>query len=188
VIVAGEQTRKRRTTDAENVLTWNDFYDGHKVRFASFVPPGRYVMSQPHGNEFRRLDHFDRAILREVKSPATEARLHEIELVFSSTKEEQCRFFVSGFDLRTLPQLPIKDYPKGMYMPMGIGLPPFYQTYEELQKNPSWKGAYVSVLLDGEGRWIDHHHVAIRHRWLRPAPGREGCRSAASLSAVRRPA
>jgi len=27
---------------------------------------------------------------------------------------------ISGFDLKALPQLPVQDYFKGLYMPMGI--------------------------------------------------------------------
>ncbi len=162
VIVSGEQARKRKTTIAENVLTWNDFYDGHRIRFASFIPPGRYSLNHPHTNEYRRMDRLDRAILRQVKSPARDGTLHELELVFSSTKQEGvCRLFVSGVDLAALPRLPIKDYPKGMYMPMGIGVPPFFQSYDQLQENPSFRSPYVSVLLDADSRWIDHHGFAI---------------------------
>src|SRR5262249_55789643 len=47
LIVGGEQVGKRRIMTATNVLAWQDFYDGHKVRFASFVPPGRYSVSHP---------------------------------------------------------------------------------------------------------------------------------------------
>ena len=47
LIVAGEQTRKRRTTDAEDVRTWGDFFDGRKIRFATFAPPGRYDVNKP---------------------------------------------------------------------------------------------------------------------------------------------
>ncbi len=162
VIAAGEQARKRRTTIAENVVTWGDFYDGRKIRFASFIPPGRYSVNHPWKNEYRRIDRFDRAILREIKSPATDKTLHELELVFSSTKREgTSRFFVSGFDLTALPQLPVKDYPKGMYVPMGIGVPPFFQPYEELEKSPPHRSPYVSVLLDEQDRWVDHHSFAI---------------------------
>ena len=108
------------------------------------------------------MDRLDRAILREVRSPANNRWLHELELVFSSTKSDGvCRFFVSGFDRSALPRLPVADYPKGLYMPMGIGTPPFFQTYDDLQKNPPDKSPYVSVLLDGDGRWIDHHSFAI---------------------------
>ena len=49
----------------------------------------------------------------------------------------------------------------GLYMPMGIGIPPFYQTYEELKQNPPDKSPYFSVLLDSQDKWIDHHTVAV---------------------------
>src|SRR5207237_8711994 len=100
VIAAGEQVRKRRTTVAANVLTWGEFYDGRRIRFASFIPPGRYSLNHPWKNEYRRIDRFDKAILREIKSPATDRTLHELELSFSSTNREGVsRFFISGFDL-----------------------------------------------------------------------------------------
>jgi hypothetical protein len=162
VFAAGEQVGKRRTTIAENIVTWGDFYDGRKIRFASFIPPGRYSVSHPWKNEYPRMDRVDRAILREIKSPATDKTLHELELVFSSTKQGGlCRFFVSGFELDALPRLQPEDYPKGLYMPMGIGTPPFHQTYEELQKNPPHQSPYVSVLLDERDGWINHHDFAI---------------------------
>jgi len=40
-------------------------------------------------------------------------------------------------------------------------VPPFFQSYEELEKNPPHQSPYISVLLDAEGRWIDHHSFAI---------------------------
>jgi uncharacterized membrane protein YdjX (TVP38/TMEM64 family) len=161
VIASGEQARKRRTTIAENVRTWGDYYDGRKVRFATFIPPGRYSVNHPWKNEFWRLQQFDRAILRDIESPASSKALHELELVFASKNGGTSRFFVSGFDLETLPALPMKDYPKGLYMPMGIGTPPFFQSYADLEKAPPDKGAFFSVLLDADGRWINHHDVAI---------------------------
>ncbi len=162
VIASGEQARKRRTTVAKNVVTWGDFFDGRTIRFAAFIPPGRYSLAHPWKNEYRRMDRFEKAILREVKSPATDKRLHEIELVFSSSKRGgTSRFLVSGVDLASLPQLPVADYPKGMYMPMGIGVPPFFQAYNELETNPPHESPYVSVLLDENDRWIDHHSFAI---------------------------
>jgi hypothetical protein len=48
-----------------------------------------------------------------------------------------------------------------MYMPMGIGVPPFFQSYDALEKSPPQESPYVSVLLDGNDRWIDHHSFAI---------------------------
>src|SRR5262249_47983677 len=105
---------------------------------------------------------FDGAVLREVVSPADERPLAELELVFSSSKGGgPLRFLVSGFDPSALPQLPVKDYPKGLYMPMGIGVPPFFQGYADLQKNPPDQSPYFSLLLDADGRWVDHHSFAI---------------------------
>ncbi len=147
----------------DNVVAWDDFYGDHKVRFATFIPPGRYSVAHPWKNEYRRMDRFDHALLREVRSPASKKRLHELELVFSSTKTDGVsRFFVSGIDLDALPRLAVNDYSRSpFYLPMGIGVPPFYQSYEELQRSPPERSPYFSVLLDGQDRWIDHHNFAI---------------------------
>jgi len=161
IMAAGEQVRKRRTTLAENLLTWKDFYDGRKVRFAQFIPPGRYSVGHPWKNEYWRLSRFEKGILREVVSPAASKRLDELELVFTGKDGSTNRFIISGFDLATLPQLPLQEYPKGLYMPMGIGVPPFFQSYDDLAKNPPDKSPYFCVLLDGEGRWVNHHEVAV---------------------------
>jgi hypothetical protein len=162
VIAAGEQLRKRKTVDAVNVQTWGDFYDGRPVRFATFRPPGRYDVTRPWKNEYRRLARFEKALLRDVVSPATAKPLQELELVFADKGTgARCRFVVSGFDLAALPQLPVGRYPDGLYMPMGIGVPPFYQSYEALLKNPPDKSPYFSVLLDEGGRWVNHHEVAV---------------------------
>ncbi len=108
------------------------------------------------------MDRFDKTILRTVKPVGTDMQRDELELVFSSTKRDGlCRFIVSGVDFDALPQLPVADYSKGLYMPMGIGVPPFYQSEAELQKNPPQLSPYVCVLLDADGKWIDHHSLAI---------------------------
>lgn len=162
LIARGDQINKRRTTLTENLRVWGDFYDGRTVEFATFVPPGRYSVDVPRDTQYRRMDHFDKAILRRIESPATDVPLDELELVFSSREQPGvCRFIVSGFNLAALPQLPIRDYPRGLYLPMGIGTPPFHQGYDELRQHPPDQGPYVSVLLDGEGGWIDHHAVGV---------------------------
>jgi hypothetical protein len=161
VLAAGEQVRKRRTVMADNIVQWKDFYDGRKVRFATFIPPGRYSVNHPWKNEYWRLQHFDKAVLREIVSPAGPEPLHELELVFEGKGGGKCRFLVSGFSLAALPQLPVKEYPKGLYMPMGIGTPPFFQSYEDLRRNPPGRGPYFSFTLDADDRWINHHELAI---------------------------
>ena len=161
VIVAGEQVRKRRTTAAENILAWKDFYDGRQVHFAAFVPPGRYSASHPWKNQYWRLSRLEKGILRRVISPASDKPLNEIELAFAGKDGGLCRFLASGFDLAALPQLLVKDYPRALYMPMGIGVPPFFQSYDDLTKSPPQKSPYFSVLLDADERWVNHHDVAV---------------------------
>ena len=112
VIAAGEQVRKRRTTVAENVRNWGNFSDGHKVRFASFVPPGRYDNGTPWKNEYRRMRQFDKATWRDIRSPGSDKPLQELELQFSSPgRDGVCRFVVSGFDAAKIPQLPVAGVP-----------------------------------------------------------------------------
>ncbi len=163
LLQAGEQIRKRRTVDAPNLRTWGDFYkDENEAHFAAFIPPGRYSVHHPKRNEFYRMAKFERALLRTVESPGSSKPLRELELVFRSSKtDEPARFLVSGFDLESLPLLDLEHYPNGLYMPMGIGVPPFYQSYEALEKNPPWESPYFSLLLDGENRWLNNHDVGI---------------------------
>ncbi len=162
VIAVGEQVRKVRTTLAENVRRWGDFTSGRDIHFATFRPPGNYVIKKPWANEYRRFSRFRKAVLRDVRTPAGLERLQEIELVFDDPKSgETSRFIVGGIDLDALPRLPVADYPKGLYMPMGIGVPPFFQDYEELQANPPQRSPYYSVLLDPSGLWLDHHRIAV---------------------------
>ncbi len=162
LMFAGEQVRKRRTTVAENIRTWGDFYRPQQVRFATFIPPGRYSVSHPWSNEYQRMEEFEAAILRKVRTPATDAFRDEVELVFSSRQHPgKVRFLVGGIDIESLPQLSTEEYPKGLYMPMGIGVPPFYQDYSDLESNPPHETGYFSLLLDDKDQWIDHHSFAI---------------------------
>ena len=173
VLFDGEQVRKRRTTIAENVRTWGDFYDARKVRFAAFIPPGRYSVEHPWKNEYWRIDRFEKAILREVESPGSDSPLHELELVLSSTRNgEKVRFLVSGFDPEKLPRLAPQQYAGTMtatardaavraYMPMGIGTPPFFQDYAALRNAPPHTSPFFSVALDDKDQWINHHDLAI---------------------------
>jgi hypothetical protein len=162
VIAVGEQLRKRRTLLASNIRAWKDFYEGRNVRFAAFTKPGRYDVRKPWKNKLWRFRRFDRAILRGVVCPDERHPLQELELVFSNgAGAERSRFFVSGFDISALPAVPVDHYLEGYYMPMGIGIPPFFQSYEELRANPPDKSPFFSLLLDREGRWLDHHHIAV---------------------------
>jgi hypothetical protein len=162
LIVAGEQVRKKRTVNVPNQVTWGDVIREGSAEFATFIPPGRYSVRHPWGNEYWRLDHLEKAVVREVTTPADGKRqLHELELVFTSSAGKSQRFIVGGVDLAALPQLAAENYPQGMYMPMGIGVPPFYQSYADLRRMPPDQSPYYSLLLDEDNRWIDHHKAAI---------------------------
>lgn len=163
IFAYGEQHRKLRTVNAKNLVTWKDFYDPTRsIEFASFVKPGRYNVGKPWPNQYARLSRFEGAALREIVSPASSRPLHEVELMFDRAEGgDPSRFIVSGFDLEALPRLAVADYSKGLYMPMGIGVPPFYQSYDALTANPPYRSPYFSVLLDAKDRWINHHEVAI---------------------------
>ena len=163
IISSGEQSRKVRTTLATNITTWGDFYkDKNEIKFASFRAPGFYDANKPWGNQYWRIGEFKKAILRNTKPVGVEQNLQEIELVFKDTRTgEQNRLFFSGINLKELPKLSVEEYNKGLYMPMGIGVPPFYQSYEDLKKSHPDESPYFSVLLDSKDKWIDHHHLAV---------------------------
>ncbi len=163
IILSGEQSRKIRTTLANNLTTWKDFYtDKNDIKFATFRAPGFYDHTKPWGNQYWRIGKFQKAILRNVKPVGVEQNLQEIELAFTDTRTGEInKLFVSGVNLKELPKLSVGDYSKGLYMPMGIGVPPFYQSYEDLTKKHPDESPYFSVLLDSKNGWIDHHHLAL---------------------------
>ena len=163
VLVGGEQQRKLRSYDAKNVRSWGDFFkNGKSLRFATFLPPGRYSVKKPWGNEFERLTELKGATLRRTRSPASRNVLEEIELVFENPETgEKNRFIVGGFDLEQLPRANPRAYYDGYVMPMGISVPPVSQSYDELVREAPYETGYFSVLLDEEGRWINHHRAAV---------------------------
>ncbi len=161
IVAGGEQLRKRRTLLTHNLRTWGDFTETPGIQFASFIPPGRYSVRHPWQNEYHRLATLKTVTLRETEAPGDTAVRHELELQFADRDGTVNRFLVSGFRWDDLPQLAVADYAQGLYMPMGIGVPPFFQTEEALAANPPHKSAYFSVLLDADDRWIDHHKTAI---------------------------
>jgi len=162
VFAFGEQARKLRTTNFNNIISWKDFYNGKSVEYATFATPGRYFVGKPWKNKYWKLATFKKAIVRDIQSPASEDVLQEIELVFEDSRTgKENRFLVSGIKLDKLPRLPVENYPLGLYMPMGIGIPPFFQSYEELKANPPEKSPYFSFILNAEDEWIDHHTAAV---------------------------
>ena len=159
---SGEQKRKFKLFFADNLHTWKELQNSTEPKFAAFVPPGRYDVTKPWGSKFWRIENFEKTILRTVKSPASDQVLQELELVFKDGQTgQENKYIVSGFDVTKIPQLPVSDYSKGLYRPMGIGVPPFFQSYDDLKKLPPFKDPYFSVLLDSQNKWLNHHDTAI---------------------------
>jgi len=161
ILYAGEQVRKKRTCNGPNLVTWSDITQERDIEFATFIPPGRYSVDHPWKNEYWRLAEYKKAVIREIATPANGEQLQELELIFYDEQGRPQRIIIGGVDLAKLPQLPVSQYHKGLYMPMGIGVPPFYQNYGDLQASPPHESPYYSFLLDEENRWIDHHKAAI---------------------------
>ncbi len=164
IIVAGEQKRKIRTLKAStNLVTWSDIYSQpEKIQFASFVPPGQYKLSTIWNNQYWKVGQFDSALMREIKPASGEQGLQELEITFEDTDSgDKNRLIISGFDVNALPQLDTQDYPKGLYMPMGINVPPFYQSYDQLKTSPPDQSSYFSMILDEDNQWINHHETSI---------------------------
>lgn len=162
VFAAGEQARRRRLTMGENLLFWKDYTEGHDVRFASFVAPGRYRADRLQGHKLNRIEKFEKALTRQIVSCADREPRSEIEVIFSNSQTgKRCRLIVSGFQWDRLPAAPIEEYPRGRYMPMGIAVPPIFQDYQELAQAQPQKSPYFAMFLDEEGGYLDPHSMGI---------------------------
>lgn len=163
IVAAGEQLRKRRTVMARNLRQWQDFTGERRedITFASFIPPGRYSLDHPRQNEFDRLKTLESVSHRTINPTGGRPTRDELELKFRGLDGRTSKFLISGFQWDKLSQLPTADYPSGLYMPMGIGVPPFFQSYQQLTEVPPQTTPWLCVLLDEQDRWIDHHSVAI---------------------------
>ena len=104
---------------------------------------------------------FKNATHRRVESVLTGEELDELELRFETTDGKQTRLYIGGIDLSKAPAVTPDEYPKGIYLPMGIGTPPFYQDYKALLQNDPLKNPYYSFFLDDKDGWIDHHSMAV---------------------------
>ncbi|MEW6543120.1 MAG: hypothetical protein AB1411_05865 [Nitrospirota bacterium] len=157
----GEQRLKRKNVLTHPVYTYRDWYR-QPVRFASFIPPGRYSVAHPRDTRLHYLSELTGALLRKVRTPAGPEPLFELELAFRSNETGQSTKLVfGGLDFRTLPTLPVGRYERGWQVPMGIGNPGFFESYEGVQTHPPTKRPFYGFHLDAQGRWLDHHAVGV---------------------------
>jgi hypothetical protein len=88
--------------------------------------------------------------------------MDELELHFRDLRNgEPASLIISGFDAQWVPQLPAVEYPEGFQRPLGIGVPPLRQEYEELTIHTPWNSSYFGVLMDRRGRWLDHRKIGV---------------------------
>lgn len=157
----GEQRLKRRNVLAPPVHTYRDWYR-QPVRFASFVPPGRYSVARPRDTELHYLAELTGALLRQVRTPAAPRPLFEVELSFRSSRTgEPTRLIVGGLDLHALPRLSPDRYEGGWQAPMGIANPSFFEPYELVLADSPLRRPFYAFHLDTQDRWIDHHAVGV---------------------------
>ncbi|MBI4400311.1 MAG: hypothetical protein HY581_01620 [Nitrospirae bacterium] len=160
-LARGEQRFKRKNILAPPIYTYRDWY-AQPVQFASFIPPGRYSVSHPRDTELHYLAEFTGAVLRQVRIPVGPQLLFELELAFKDSHTgEPNRLIFGGLDLQALPTTSPDQYERGWQVPMGIGNPSFFESYEEVLANSPRDRPYYGFHLDAQDRWIDHHAVGV---------------------------
>ncbi len=148
----GEQALKRRNILTPVTATNGDWYR-QPVRFASFIPPGRYSIRHPRDIQLHYLAELTGATLRRVRSPNGPNSFTEIELAFRSNQTgESTRPIVGGLDLATLPAVPPEEYVRGWQVPFSIGNPGFFESYDEAVNNPPTQRTFYGFHLDGQNR------------------------------------
>ena len=157
----GEQALKRKNILTPFAATYRDWYN-QPVRFASFIPPGRYSRAHPRETELHYLAELTGAIVRQVKLIGGSESLFEIELVFRSNKTgEATRLILGGLDGAAIPVASPEHYDRGWQVPLGIGNPSFFESYETVTANPPTERTFYGLHLDAQDRWLDHHAIGV---------------------------
>ncbi|MEK6804950.1 MAG: hypothetical protein AABZ34_20155 [Nitrospirota bacterium] len=88
--------------------------------------------------------------------------MFEIELVFRSSRTgEATRLILGGLDLASIPVAPSERYDHGWQVPLGIGNPSFFESYEQVEAHPSIQRTFYGFHLDAQDRWLDHHAIGV---------------------------
>lgn len=161
VAVSGEQARKRKNILTPVAVTYRDWYN-QPVQFASFIPPGRYSRAHPRETQLHYLAELTGALMRQVKLSGGTESLFEIELAFRSSKTgEPTRLILGGLDWTGIPVASPAQYDRGSSVPLGIGNPGFFESYEEVVANPPTQRTFYGFILDSQNRWLDHHAIGV---------------------------
>ncbi|GAB4226425.1 MAG: hypothetical protein Tsb0021_02390 [Chlamydiales bacterium] len=162
VLFSGEQMGKKKSVICEDLACWSQFYELDKIKFAEYIPPGRFSLNKLKGHQYDKIANVKKAMIKKIQPPGERKIMDELELILSDEENHQeYKFIVSGFELDRLPRLDEADYDQGFYMPMGISVPPFYQRYEELIENPPQISPYFSLILTEDDRWVNPRSLGI---------------------------
>ncbi len=161
VAAQGEQAYKRKNILTPVAAAYRDWYR-QPVRFASFIPPGRYSHAHPRETQLHYLAELTGAILRQVKLIGGSQSLFEIELAFRSNKTgESTRLVFGGLDMAAIPVALSERYDHGWQVPLGIGNPSFFEPYDTVAASPPTQRTFYGFHLDPQNRWLDHHAIGV---------------------------
>ncbi|MDP3090635.1 MAG: hypothetical protein Q8N04_08160 [Nitrospira sp.] len=161
VPAVGEQARKRKNILTPIATTYREWYN-QPVRFASFIPPGRYSRAHPRETQLHYLAELTGAIVRRVKLMEDTDSLFEIELAFRSSKTgESTRLILGGLNWATIPVASPEQYDRGWQVPLGIGNPSFFESYEQVVASPPIQRTFYGFHLDAQNHWLDHHAIGV---------------------------
>ena len=161
VAASSEQARKRKNILTPVASLYRDWYR-QPVQFASFISPGQYSRAHPRDTQLHYLAELTGATVRRVTSPASPKLLVEIDLAFRSNQTgEGTRIIMGGLALETLPTASPKEYDHGWQVPLGIGNPSFFESYDEVVASPPIQRSFYGFHLDAQGRWLDHHAIGV---------------------------
>lgn len=119
-------------------------------------------MRHPRDTKLAYLADFTGAVLRRTRMPAQPDPRVELELAFRHRQTgESTRLIFGGLDLASLPAISPAEYERGWQVPMGIGNPGFFETYDELAAHLPSQRTFYAFHLDAQNHWLDHHTVGV---------------------------
>lgn len=161
VAETGEQALKRRNILTPVAAHYRDWYD-EPVRFAKFIPPGRYSRAHPQETQLHYLAELTGATMRRVRLTGGAFPLFELDLAFHSPSTgNRTHLIIGGLDLNALPSTTPAQYDRGWQAPFGIGNPRFFESYEQVVADPPTQRTFYGFHLDAQNRWLDHHAIGI---------------------------
>lgn len=156
-----EQARKAKLVLSEGITTYGDWAAGERqpIVTAKFSEPGFYDPADPVRFVLAWLATPDRAWWRQVKSPAVEGELTEIEVRFADGR----RLLLADSRLAALPARAEKPAAEAdvLRLTFGIGTPDIYASVEERAREHADDTPGYLLLLDRYGEHVDNHKAGL---------------------------